>query len=131
EWDLPGSADSKGFSWLDDPNLYFGCDRLILSMVNEAAMCLGEGVAASPEQVDVAMVFGTGWAPHRGGPLRYADTVGVKEVVRLLTDLQGKFGLRFEPCAELRHRAESGESFFKPPAEVVQASVRAGDELTV
>src|SRR5262249_50259737 len=57
------------------------CDRLVLPMVNEAAACLGEGLAAGPDAIDLAMVFGTGWAPHRGGPLHYADNLGLATVV--------------------------------------------------
>lgn len=45
-------------------------------MVNEAALCLAEGVVASPDNVDFGMILGTGWAPFRGGPLRYADALG-------------------------------------------------------
>ena len=40
-------------------------------MVEEARRCLEEGLAASAEEIDLAMILGTGWAPHRGGPLRY------------------------------------------------------------
>jgi 3-hydroxyacyl-CoA dehydrogenase / enoyl-CoA hydratase / 3-hydroxybutyryl-CoA epimerase len=87
-------------------------DRLILLMVNEAGMCLAEGIAADAPTIDLAMVFGTGWAPHRGGPLRYADDRGLKEIVRALDELAKSHGLRFEPCAELRRRAESGENFY-------------------
>jgi 3-hydroxyacyl-CoA dehydrogenase/enoyl-CoA hydratase/3-hydroxybutyryl-CoA epimerase len=87
-------------------------ERLVLLMVNEAAACLGEGVAATADTSDLGMVFGTGWAPHRGGPLRYADDRGLPDVVRALASLQQKFGPHFEPCAELRRRAESGEPFY-------------------
>jgi 3-hydroxyacyl-CoA dehydrogenase/enoyl-CoA hydratase/3-hydroxybutyryl-CoA epimerase len=86
--------------------------RLVLSMVNEAAACLAEGVPATAETVDLAMVLGTGWAPHRGGPLRYADDRGLGEVVQALEDLTRRIGLRFEPCAELRRRAAAGEPFY-------------------
>ena len=48
-------------------------ERLVLLTVNEAAMVFGEGLAESAEMIDLAMVLGTGWAPHHGGPLRYAD----------------------------------------------------------
>jgi 3-hydroxyacyl-CoA dehydrogenase/enoyl-CoA hydratase/3-hydroxybutyryl-CoA epimerase len=106
-------------------------DRFVLSMVNESAACLGEGLVANSQELDAAMVFGTGWAPHRGGPLHYSDHLGLSVVVRRLSELSTQYGPRFAPCAELRRRAETGESFFKSPAEVVQASLRAGDELRV
>ncbi len=76
--------------------------RLVGLMVNEAARCLGEGVAESAEQIDLAMVLGSGWAPHRGGPLRYAEQRGYSAVVDELAALAGRHGPRFEPCAELR-----------------------------
>jgi 3-hydroxyacyl-CoA dehydrogenase/enoyl-CoA hydratase/3-hydroxybutyryl-CoA epimerase len=85
-------------------------ERLVLGMVNEAALVLSEGLA-SAESIDLAMVFGTGWAPHRGGPLRYADDHGLSDVVQALTSLQGRHGKRFEPCAELKRRAAAGEKF--------------------
>jgi 3-hydroxyacyl-CoA dehydrogenase/enoyl-CoA hydratase/3-hydroxybutyryl-CoA epimerase len=87
-------------------------ERMVLLMVNESALALSEGLADA-ETVDLAMVFGTGWAPHRGGPLRYADDRGPAEVVQALAALAGRHGKRFEPCAELRRRA-AGETFRKP-----------------
>ena len=48
-------------------------------MVNEAARCLEEKVVATPEDADFGMMMGTGFAPFRGGPLRYADHVGIKK----------------------------------------------------
>jgi 3-hydroxyacyl-CoA dehydrogenase/enoyl-CoA hydratase/3-hydroxybutyryl-CoA epimerase len=80
-------------------------ERLVLVMVNEAARCLGEGLVERAEQLDLAMVLGTGWAPHRGGPLRYADDRGPAEVVRVLSELAARLGPRFEPSPELRRRA--------------------------
>ncbi|MBL8792869.1 MAG: enoyl-CoA hydratase/isomerase family protein, partial [Planctomycetia bacterium] len=90
-------------------------DRLVLLSVNEAAACLGEGIAADAETVDLAMVFGTGWAPHRGGPLQYADDRGIADIVRALEGLQQALGPRFEPCAELRRRAANGKPFRSLP----------------
>ena len=67
----------------------------------------------SAETIDLAMVFGTGWAPHRGGPLRYADQRGAADIVRVLKELAKAHGPRFEPCALLRRHAETGEPFCK------------------
>lgn len=87
-------------------------DRMVLLMVNEAAACLSERVAAEADLIDLAMVFGTGWAPHRGGPLRYADDRGLGEVVDRLRELARLRGPRFEPCAELQRRVQAGERFY-------------------
>lgn len=95
-------------------------ERMVLLMVNEAALCLGEGLAAEASTIDLAMVLGTGWAPHRGGPLRYADDRGLRSVVQTLTELAQRLGPRFEPCAELRQRAETGKPFHEQPATVAR-----------
>jgi 3-hydroxyacyl-CoA dehydrogenase/enoyl-CoA hydratase/3-hydroxybutyryl-CoA epimerase len=92
-------------------------DRMVLGMVNEAAACLGEQLAADAETIDLAMILGTGWAPHRGGPLHYADTRGPAEVVSALSELAGRLGPRFEPCPELRRHAEHNQPFCRPVAE--------------
>lgn len=56
-------------------------DLLSILMVDEAARCLEEGVARTPEDIDFAMIMGTGWAPFRGGPLRFADTTGHQQLL--------------------------------------------------
>ena len=84
---------------------------MVLLMVNEATLGLSEGLTATAEAIDLAMVLGTGWAPHRGGPLHYADDRGLAEVVQALQGLAGRHGTRFRPCAELLGRAERKEAF--------------------
>jgi 3-hydroxyacyl-CoA dehydrogenase/enoyl-CoA hydratase/3-hydroxybutyryl-CoA epimerase len=86
-------------------------ERMVLLMVNEAALALSEGLTSDAESFDLAMVLGTGWAPHRGGPLHYADDRGPADVVRQLEALAGRHGKRFEPCPELRRRAGANERF--------------------
>jgi 3-hydroxyacyl-CoA dehydrogenase/enoyl-CoA hydratase/3-hydroxybutyryl-CoA epimerase len=88
-------------------------ERMVLLMVNEAAACLSEGLAERADVIDLALVLGTGWAPHRGGPLRYADDRGVDDVVKALDELSQRRGPRFTPCAELRRRAETKEAFYR------------------
>jgi 3-hydroxyacyl-CoA dehydrogenase/enoyl-CoA hydratase/3-hydroxybutyryl-CoA epimerase len=82
-------------------------ERLVGLMVNEAAACLGEGLAEGAAQIDLAMVLGTGWAPHRGGPLTYGRQTGYAAVVASLTRLAERYGPRFTPCAELRRLSEA------------------------
>lgn len=72
-------------------------DRLILPMLDACAACLREGVVEDEELVDGAMVFGTGFAPFRGGPVHYARTRGIDDVVAALERLAGTFGDRFRP----------------------------------
>jgi 3-hydroxyacyl-CoA dehydrogenase / enoyl-CoA hydratase / 3-hydroxybutyryl-CoA epimerase len=74
-------------------------DRLILPMSNVCVACLREGIVDDPDMVDGAMIFGTGYAPFRGGPLNYARTRGVENVATTLRQLATKFGGRFTPDA--------------------------------
>jgi 3-hydroxyacyl-CoA dehydrogenase/enoyl-CoA hydratase/3-hydroxybutyryl-CoA epimerase len=75
-------------------------------------------LTADAATLDLAMVLGTGWAPHRGGPLRYADDRGRSDVVQALTALAARHGKRFEPCAELRRRAEDNAAFTHAPTSI-------------
>ncbi|CAN5443583.1 fatty acid oxidation complex subunit alpha FadJ [soil metagenome] len=76
---------------------------LVALMVNEAARCLEEKVAATPDDIDFAMVMGTGFAPFRGGPLRHADAVDPTTIAGLLDRLAQETGSpRFTPCDLLR-----------------------------
>jgi 3-hydroxyacyl-CoA dehydrogenase/enoyl-CoA hydratase/3-hydroxybutyryl-CoA epimerase len=84
--------------------------RLVYPLVNEAARCLDERIAEKADDVDLAMVFGTGFAPFRGGPLRYADSVGVAKIVQTL-DRFAASSPRFTPCDRLRRMASAGERF--------------------
>jgi 3-hydroxyacyl-CoA dehydrogenase/enoyl-CoA hydratase/3-hydroxybutyryl-CoA epimerase len=88
-------------------------DRLALIMVNEAARCLEEGIITEPSQLDLAMVFGTGFAPFYGGVLRYADQVGTRVVFQKLDYLSRVAGASYKPCALLTKLAESGDTFYK------------------
>ncbi|MBI5261110.1 MAG: enoyl-CoA hydratase/isomerase family protein [Bradyrhizobium sp.] len=72
-------------------------DRLILPMSNVCIAALREGIVDNADAVDGAMIFGTGYAPFRGGPLNYARTRGVQNVVAALRALAEKFGGRFTP----------------------------------
>ena len=72
-------------------------DRLILPISNVCVASLREGIVDNPDMVDGAMIFGTGYAPFRGGPLNYARTRGVENVVSTLRALAQKFGGRFAP----------------------------------
>ena len=87
-------------------------DRLVLPMINEAAYCLEEGVVARPEKLDLAMIFGTGFPPFRGGLLRHADDVGLSEVHATLARLAEKYGTRFAPAPSIERLARSRGRFY-------------------
>ncbi len=72
-------------------------DRLILPMLNEAVACWREGTVADIDLLDAGLVFATGFAPFRGGPLQYAKDRGVRDVTRTLEELAARYGERFRP----------------------------------
>ncbi len=72
-------------------------DRLILPMINEAVSCLADGVVAEADLLDAGVIFGTGFAPFRGGPLNYARERGIEEVLATLRRLEETHGKRFAP----------------------------------
>jgi 3-hydroxyacyl-CoA dehydrogenase/enoyl-CoA hydratase/3-hydroxybutyryl-CoA epimerase len=72
-------------------------DRLVLSLLNETAHCLDEGIVAEPDLIDAGMIFGTGFAPFRGGPLHYARERGVDVLIARLKELEARLGARFRP----------------------------------
>ncbi len=86
-------------------------DLLVLPIVNEAARCLEEEVVRSARDVDLAMVMGAGFPPFRGGPLRYADSLGAAEVCSRLDRLAGDYGQHLAPAAYLRLLAHSSRRF--------------------
>ena len=131
----PGRKGKKGFYLYDadgkkgavDPSVYellpHGAtraqmdiweiqQRCVLAMVNEAALCLQEGVLRSPRDGDVGAVFGIGFPPFRGGPFRYADTVGAAELVAQLEELDGRFPGRFVPARLLVDQGRAGGRFY-------------------
>jgi 3-hydroxyacyl-CoA dehydrogenase/enoyl-CoA hydratase/3-hydroxybutyryl-CoA epimerase len=101
-------------------------DRLVLIMVNEAVACLHENVIDSKDSLDIGMIFGTGFAPFRGGPIHYAEKRGMAEIVRTLESLEKKFGERFKPQAgwdqlmKPNATAKGGSSAAKKPEVEVE-----------
>lgn len=74
-------------------------DRLILALVNEAVAVLREGIVEDAELIDAGVIFGTGFAPFRGGPIHYARERGVDAVVARLRELASRYGPALEPDA--------------------------------
>lgn len=72
-------------------------DRLILPLLNEAVAALHDGVVADADLLDAGVIFGTGFAPFRGGPIRYIRETGVDEILSRLQALQARHGDRFAP----------------------------------
>jgi 3-hydroxyacyl-CoA dehydrogenase/enoyl-CoA hydratase/3-hydroxybutyryl-CoA epimerase len=72
-------------------------DRLILPMVNESVACLHENIVEDADLLDAGVIFGTGFAPFRGGPIQYARDRGIEDIVAALQKLATKHGDRFAP----------------------------------
>ena len=72
-------------------------DRLILPLLNEAVACLHDGVVADADLLDAGVIFGTGFAPFRGGPIQYIRETGADALLARLKALQAKYGERFAP----------------------------------
>ncbi len=75
-------------------------DRMILRMLNESAACLREQVIADADLLDAGMIFGTGFAPFRGGPMHYAQAKEIDMIVTRLREFSEKYGERFKPDAQ-------------------------------
>lgn len=87
--------------------------RCGMAMVNEAALCLQEGIIETPLDGDIGAVFGLGFPPFRGGPFRYVDSLGAQVAVDILKDLQGRFGDRFKPAQILVDYARDNMKFYE------------------
>jgi 3-hydroxyacyl-CoA dehydrogenase/enoyl-CoA hydratase/3-hydroxybutyryl-CoA epimerase len=88
--------------------------RLVFAMLNEAVRALDEEVVHAPRHGDIGAVFGIGFPPFRGGPLRYVSTLGAGHVVEILEELARKYGGRFAPCSRLLKMAADDLSFYPP-----------------
>jgi 3-hydroxyacyl-CoA dehydrogenase/enoyl-CoA hydratase/3-hydroxybutyryl-CoA epimerase len=88
-------------------------ERMALALVNEAARCLEEEIASEPQDVDFAMIMGTGFAPFRGGPLRYADSLEIPHLVVRLEHLAKEVHPQFTACDLLQDMAKAGKTFYK------------------
>ncbi len=88
-------------------------ERCIYPMINEGAKILEEGKAQRASDIDVVWIYGYGWPVYRGGPMFFADTVGLKTVLAKLKEFQATFGDDFKPGALLEKLAAEGGSFSK------------------
>jgi 3-hydroxyacyl-CoA dehydrogenase/enoyl-CoA hydratase/carnithine racemase len=87
-------------------------DLMLASAINEAAYMIMEGICDRPQDMDLAMIYGTGFPPYRGGILRYADAWGLKNVYEKLMALEGRYGAHFKPAELIRDMAASGKTFY-------------------
>ena len=88
-------------------------DAMLSLGINEAALMIEEGICDRPRDMDLAMIYGTGFPPYRGGILRYADKWGLKNVYKKLVNLEKQYGPRFKPADLIKEMAETGKTFYQ------------------
>jgi 3-hydroxyacyl-CoA dehydrogenase/enoyl-CoA hydratase/3-hydroxybutyryl-CoA epimerase len=86
-------------------------DRAVFLMLNEAVICLEEGIITNPTDGDLGAVFGIGFLPFTGGPFRALDTWGIAPVVARMEDFRSTYGERFAPAKTLIKMAKDGSTF--------------------
>ena len=82
---------------------------MILPMLNEAVACLHDGVVSSPDLCDAGVIFGTGFAPFRGGPIQHIRDCGAQMLKQKLQSLEQRLGGRFLPRAGWDHPYLQGD----------------------
>ncbi len=81
-------------------------------MVKEAALCLQDGIIESPRDGDIGAIFGIGFLPFSGGPFRFIDSIGAKNIVSKMENLQKTFGERFSPPEIILEKLKTNSRFY-------------------
>ena len=87
-------------------------DLMLANAINEAAYMIQEGICDRPQDMDLAMIYGTGFPPYRGGILRYADAWGLGNVLKKLVELEARYGVHFKPAALIQEMVENNKCFY-------------------
>ena len=87
-------------------------DAMLAKGINEAAFMMEEGICDRPQDMDLAMIYGTGFPPYRGGILRYADKWGLDKVYAKLKELEKAYGVHFKPAGMIKEMADTGKKFY-------------------
>ncbi len=87
-------------------------DRMLARAINEAAYMIQEEICDRPQDMDLAIIYGLGFPPYRGGILRCADAWGIRNVYEHLLKLEKEHGVRFKPASLLKEMVESGRTFY-------------------
>ncbi len=86
--------------------------RMMIPMINEVVLCLEEGIIATPQEADMALIYGLGFPPFRGGVFRYLDSIGIKEYVTM-AEQHKALGPLYQVPQMLIDMAENGERFYQ------------------
>jgi 3-hydroxyacyl-CoA dehydrogenase/enoyl-CoA hydratase/3-hydroxybutyryl-CoA epimerase len=106
-------ADSKA----EPDKVEYIAQRLILPMIDEAARCLEDKIVRKPREIDLAMVLGTGFPPFRGGPLKYADSLGINKLLTRLSKIYAEDGSGRHVAQLLEKMAAEGRRFYSRAAD--------------
>lgn len=98
------------------------CDRIIYALINEGAKILSEGIALRAADIDIIYIYGYGFPAYRGGPMWYADTVGIHKIYERICDFEREHGTEWTPAPLLIKLAESGKNFSDLDLENASAS---------
>ncbi|WP_110657939.1 fatty acid oxidation complex subunit alpha FadB [Salinicola halimionae] len=91
--------------------------RMMVPLCMETVRCLEDGIVGSPAEADMALIYGIGFPPFRGGALRYIDAMGVAEFVALAERLSSELGALYAPTSRLKDMANNGERFYPDSSE--------------
>ena len=86
-------------------------ERIVYALINEGAKILGEGIALRAVDIDIIYIYGYGFPAYRGGPMWYADTVGIKNVYERIGEFEEQHGKDWTPAPLLKQLAEAGKNF--------------------
>jgi 3-hydroxyacyl-CoA dehydrogenase / enoyl-CoA hydratase / 3-hydroxybutyryl-CoA epimerase len=106
-YDVLGGAPRKKFAF------DIIAQRVSSMMINEALICLQEGIISCPRDGDIGAVFGLGFPPFEGGPFRYIDHIGAATFVATLESLEKIYGKRFSPPQILKDLAKTNKKFYE------------------
>lgn len=95
--------------------------RMMVPLCLETVRCLEDGIVATPAEADMALIYGIGFPPFRGGALRYIDAMGLAEFVKLAEGLAEELGPLYAPTDKLRQMAQNGELFYSSDKSANQA----------
>ena len=88
-------------------------DRMLARAINEAAYMIQEGICDRPQDMDLAMIYGTGFPPYRGGILVMPTPGEWATFTSISVKLEKEQGVRFKPCGLIKEMADKGQTFYK------------------
>src|SRR3546814_3916705 len=113
----------RGVQQREQPSADEVLARVLYPVVNEGAKLLEEGIALRASDIDIAAILGYGWPVYTGGPMFWADTIGLPKILEKLREYQGLYGDAFKPAALIEAMVAEGRSFTRDGGEIGRAHV--------